>query len=146
MCLLQIAQGGSDTCFILLLVHSQLVVLIHVATYWYGMAPPMSIFLDIARWVSDHSEHLNRFFCIAWGLWGRRNKMIYEKLHSNPTLAIEGALAIKENFQHLTSLPLSLNLLRSCWQPPPPDYDKFNVDGALFFKQKKVGVGFIPRD
>lgn len=145
MCLLQIAQGGSDTCFILLLVHSQLVVLIHVATYWYGMAP-MSIFLDIARWVSDHSEHLNRFFCIAWGLWGRRNKMIYGKLHSNPTQAIEGALAIKENFQHLTSLPLSLNLLRSCWQPPPPDYDKFNVDGALFFKQKKVGVGFIPRD
>lgn len=32
------------------------------------------------------------------------------------------------------------------WKPPPQGYLKLNVNNALFFNQKKVGVGVILRN
>lgn len=60
----------------------------------------MSIVLEIAEWLISKGgyEELEKFFCIAWGLWGRWNKMQYENQSITPTQVIEVALAIQESF------------------------------------------------
>lgn len=39
-------------------------------------------------------EDLAKFFIIAWGLWSRRNKYIYENINIPPQAAIEKGLSI----------------------------------------------------
>lgn len=58
-------------------------------------------------------KELAKFFCIAWGLWGRRNKMIFEQCCIPPKQAIGNALAVKESFQQLNSIPVGPRLFES---------------------------------
>lgn len=53
-------------------------------------------FLEITKWVMGQGEKvmLIKFLMVAWGLWGRRNKKMYEEQHTSPKFAIEQSLAI----------------------------------------------------
>lgn len=42
--------------------------------------------------------------------------------------------------------PTPTEVLRSSWEPPPRNWYKVNVDGALLTNQKSAGVGVIIRD
>ena len=54
-----------------------------------------------------------------------------------------------DEFQEANKQPLALtrqppNEIK--WSPPQPGHYKVNVDGAVFSKRKKVGIGVIIRD
>lgn len=100
-------------------------------------------FLDIATWVSitGTNDDLSTFFCIAWDIWNRRNK-IFKGKANNPVTDIERALALKICHEQvkITKIQTSSNFT---WDPPPPGS---NVDGAIFFNYEKAGVGCLLRD
>lgn len=41
------------------------------------------------------TEHVAKFFTMAWWLWGRRNKFIYENVFIDPRTSIKKALWLK---------------------------------------------------
>lgn len=43
------------------------------------------------------TEHMAKFFALAWGLWGRRNKFIYEKI------LIDKVMIVKELYQDFSN-------------------------------------------
>lgn len=105
-------------------------------------------FLELVIWVKSRGvvEEFERFFVIAWSLWERRNKKLYEKKKESPSSTIERALAYYSLFVDCSdSLRRDLKKL-SHWQPPPISYYKLNVGAALFFDNQAAGIGAILRD
>lgn len=78
-------------------------------SWWSASIPILSeinqqgCFVDLATWGNANGAHeangFSKFFCIAWGLWGCRNQMIYESNHSVPIVAIERTLSIMASHQ-----------------------------------------------
>ncbi|KAF5469518.1 hypothetical protein F2P56_013583 [Juglans regia] len=82
----------------------------------------------------------------AWGLWNRRNKLMFENKKVSPEQAIDHALSMYQ--EHLSaSYEHKRGLLPQCrWQPPPAGVLKLNIDGATFHEQCRSGVGMVLRD
>lgn len=93
-------------------------------------------------WTRGNGE----IFSIAWGLWGRQNKLLFENWVTTPLQVFESALATREGFQTLTSPPGNQAIHNSCLVPLPLGIFTLNVDGALFPDLNKTRVGFILRD
>lgn len=57
-------------------------------------------FFELAMWMRNHRkmDELTSFFIIAWSLWGRRNKWIFEKLLVDPKTTIEQGLSTQALF------------------------------------------------
>lgn len=67
------------------------------------------------------------------------------KKRDSPNEAFEGGLAVVLNYQQ--SHPHNQVKKRPIkWEPPPLNFLKRNVDGALFFDHKKSGIGCLLRD
>lgn len=98
-------------------------------------ASPNLSFSELVLWVKNRSiaTDLEAFFVVAWSLWGRQNKILYKQRNDSPKSVISGALAFTSLYSDC--IKSSINDLRSLskWLPPPPNYFKLNVDGALFF-------------
>lgn len=48
--------------------------------------PQYQSFVELAGWVRNRGKEneLSKFFLIAWGLWGKHNKKLYEEANINP--------------------------------------------------------------
>lgn len=103
-------------------------------------ASPNLNFMKLALWVKNKGivVDFKTFFVIAWSLWGRQNKSLYEQLNESPTSTIEGALDFTSIYLNCSKAPRSELKHISKWQPPPSSYFKLNVDGTLFFDQLKT--------
>lgn len=95
--------------------------------------------MDLAIYIQQSSNHddLARFFSIAWGLWRRRNKVIYEKVVVEPKVAIEEALVIHNILQQKTVVTQLIQPRNCSWQPPSEVWFKLNTDGTIFFTTKR---------
>ncbi|XP_041004081.1 uncharacterized protein LOC121249435 [Juglans microcarpa x Juglans regia] len=76
----------------------------------------------------------------------KRNKMQMEQLLLQPEQVINHSLSMHKTFTDLR-VSTTQNANRACrWNPPPRDFQKLIVDGAVFLYVRKVGVGVVLRD
>lgn len=106
--------------------------------------PKKYCLLNLVGWILNKREQLEDFFCITQGVWGCRNKKIYEDVNSDPIQTIDSAIATKESFHQLITQPPNPRLFKSSQRPPLVRSLKFNVDKALFEEVEKVD--FILKD
>ncbi|XP_041001634.1 uncharacterized protein LOC121247334 [Juglans microcarpa x Juglans regia] len=105
-------------------------------------------FWDLANLALDRGadELLTKFVIIAWGIWYRRNKFLYEQVSMQISVVVNNAL----NIQHkqLQVFDVSNKKIHRVvsWNPPPIGFLKLNVDGAMFGDQNFAGVGVLLRD
>ncbi|XP_035546523.1 uncharacterized protein LOC118348595 [Juglans regia] len=94
----------------------------------------------------NKSGEMETLVLCAWGLWYRRNKLMYENKKLSPKQAIDHALSLYQ--EHLSATyEQKRGLMPQCrWQPPPAGVLKLNIDGATFHEQCRSGVGMVLRD
>ncbi|KAG7967769.1 hypothetical protein I3843_08G116200 [Carya illinoinensis] len=107
-------------------------------------------FWDLANLARDRGSHdvLATFLVVAWGLWNRRNKFIYEDASLTINTAVNNALSLKQEYskvQVFHGFDKRINHV-VYWHAPPIGYLKLNVDGATFSDYFSAGVGIILRD
>ncbi|KAG6693248.1 hypothetical protein I3842_10G159900, partial [Carya illinoinensis] len=107
-------------------------------------------FWDLANLARDRGSHdvLTTFLVVAWRLWNRRNKFIYEDVSLNINTAVNNALPLKQEYtkvQVFHGFDKRINHV-VYWHPPPIGCLKLNVDGATFSDSFSAGVGVILRD
>ncbi|XP_042939548.1 uncharacterized protein LOC122274586 [Carya illinoinensis] len=104
--------------------------------------------VDLARWAWDKGgiSDLENFFLIAWDLWYRRNKKMFEEKDLLPEQVIVHALSLQKGFHDMRCLPNKPSNLFCSWSPPQEGVLKLNVDGAIFDAQHCAGVGVVLRD
>lgn len=86
---------------------------------------------------------------VAWVLWCNRNvTRTGGKKKSGREMAHWAAtyLAKYTTATELPGPPTPTEVLRSLWEPPPGNWYKVNVDGALLTEHKSAGVSVIIRD
>lgn len=92
------------------------------------------------------TELLAYFFALAWGVWGQRNKQLYEKVIMHPKAAFDKAASLLSLFIDCNkTIAPTLNTV-GCWQPLEPGFLKLNIDGANFDNLQVVGLGAVLRD
>ena len=92
---------------------------------------------------------LERWVSIYWGIWKSRNEVRHEGKKCPRPVIVRNALRLLEDYHSANVKPSqsSSNTQNiTVWKPPPPSYFKVNIDGALFVKSKKSGVGVIMHD
>ncbi|KAF5481238.1 hypothetical protein F2P56_001906 [Juglans regia] len=76
-----------------------------------------------------------------------RNKKIHDDVVFTPKHVVDHAMSVQTCY---TSFSQQKNINKKkygChWNPPPASFLKLNVDGSLFFDQKKAGIGAVLRD
>lgn len=105
-------------------------------------------FVELAVWVKQRKgpNALILIFLIAWCLWGRRNKKVYENTLIDPFYAIEIAIFNQNLYRNVCrTTPEGFKRL-GYWQPLQANAYKLNTGGALFFDTKEAGIGAILRD
>ncbi|CAL9022256.1 unnamed protein product [Prunus brigantina] len=93
------------------------------------------------------------FAYICWGLWNRRNKVIFEGI-SEPAPALLARMSVlaaefsqatclsRQTQDCVTMAQVSVHV----WRPPPAGFYKINVDGALKSGECFRGVGVVIRN
>lgn len=104
--------------------------------------------LRLVVWVKskDQVELLSNFFVIAWCIWRRINKLIYEKATLPPQSTFDWALSYQALFSDCCKTKGLELLSKGCCQPPDPGFLKLNIDGALFIDMQAVDFEAILRD
>lgn len=71
---------------------------------------------------ASKQEGLAKFFPFAWGVWGRRNKQIFDNVELTPKMVIERALAL-QSLQKECTKKTSQQLCTSYkWKLPPKGF------------------------
>lgn len=92
------------------------------------------------------SEALARVVTIAWGLWLRRNKMIFDGKAMHPVEAINNVLSLQTDYKVTKDINHKPSLGRQLWIPLKMGSLKLNTNGAIFPEQYKAGIGYVLRD
>lgn len=135
-------------------VHHNLLSCVSVWEWWLWYLPCMSEvqqlanFFHTAKWIRNRgrAELLAQVFVFAWGLWGRRNKWLYEKIVQQPKAIFYQAfsqLAFFTKFRQNTNPTLKT---LGCWQPPKNGSFKLNTNGENFESLQAIGLGAVLRD
>ncbi|XP_042974763.1 uncharacterized protein LOC122306401 [Carya illinoinensis] len=88
---------------------------------------------------------------VLYGLWRRRNAMVFEGKFKGPCVLIQQAVRDAEAVTLAHEKPREnrtrpVETVRTVWKPPSQDYLKVNVDAAVDSKRGKVGIGIVVRD
>ncbi|XP_042939615.1 uncharacterized protein LOC122274667 [Carya illinoinensis] len=76
-----------------------------------------------------------------------RNRKIHDVVVLPIKQVVDHALSIQSNYASCSQQKnLNHTKLNGFWSPPPEGFLKLNIDGALFFYQKKARVGPVLRD
>ncbi|XP_040989052.1 uncharacterized protein LOC121236684 [Juglans microcarpa x Juglans regia] len=93
-----------------------------------------------------HEDELFSLFTLAWDFWWRRNQMVHEQESLEVNQVIDYAFSAQKSFSELKQVPQSMVRAFYEWKPPPSNWLKLNVDGAVFDEINKAGVGLVLRD
>lgn len=101
---------------------------------------PNKSFYEMTEFIVQigNEEDLAKFFTIAWGLWSRRNKMIYVNINIHPEAVVEKALFIKLLYKECNEV-YSNTKKKGGWTPPSNDFLKLNTDDTIFLINIKLG-------
>ncbi|KAG6661744.1 hypothetical protein CIPAW_03G196400 [Carya illinoinensis] len=88
---------------------------------------------------------------VLYGLWRRRNYMVFEGKFKGPCALIQQAVQDAEAVTLAQEKPREnqtrpVEVIRTVWKPPSHDYLKVNVNAAVDSKRGKVGIGVVVRD
>ncbi|XP_058203111.1 uncharacterized protein LOC131317591 [Rhododendron vialii] len=99
------------------------------------------------------SEVVGEIFQLRWAIWKARNLFVFNSKSPSPEEVIDQAKRanadyLKAIYDGLSSgtFPLPTNVRDVRWEPPPPSYVKFNVDGAFKPSCSLAAFGIIARD
>ncbi|KAL0011885.1 hypothetical protein SO802_006993 [Lithocarpus litseifolius] len=100
--------------------------------------------------LSDECPGLvERTIMICWGIWKQRNMDRHGGSSQNGIAIVRSSLRILDEFQVANEKPQTTResiAMEIKWCPPHLGSYKVNVDGAVFTKQKQVGIGVVIRD
>lgn len=102
---------------------------------------------DIAMTVKKSCKEIKlaTFFLLALRFWYRMNIMEYGKIQITLQAIVEYALYAEKIYSNRDK-HVTIQKETCCWKSPPPDFVKFNVDGAIFYDQHKIKIGITLRD
>jgi hypothetical protein len=109
-------------------------------------------FLNIFEYLSNRlsTEMLELFVVIAYKLWLRRNRVVFDDLVMHPSCLLKGAIEMLEDFRLSQKTESSIAIDRlatsSQWVKPSGGTVKINWDAALCPSKKIMGVGVVARD
>lgn len=105
-------------------------------------------FIELTKQVQEKGVDslLTNFLMMAWGPWGRRNRMLYEEQFTTPKAAFEQALAFLPIFADCSRVPMQKLYFVGSQQPPEEGSFKLNIDGAIFVDLQVTRMGPIVRD
>ncbi|XP_042958109.1 uncharacterized protein LOC122293655 [Carya illinoinensis] len=88
---------------------------------------------------------------VFYGLWRRRNAMVFEGKFKGPCVLIQQAVRDAEavtsaHEKQREDQTRPVETVRTVWKPPSQDFLKVNVDAAVDSKRGKVGIGVVVRD
>lgn len=104
--------------------------------------------LEIAIWAinSGKTEMLPHFFVLAWGVWSKRNKWLYEHSQTHPKAAFDKAFPLQLFFSKCCRASTPNLNSTGCWQPPDNDFLKLNTNAVLFVDSQVADFGVVFRD
>lgn len=118
---------------------------------WCNRFPALSIQRDgpnsiaTLQWLQQYlgNGELNSIVTIAWGLWHRRNKMVFLNEVISSVEEADHALSLLTDYENNTVTSIKLSLSNQVWTALALDILKLNVDGAIFAKHQRAGVGCV---
>lgn len=83
-------------------------------------------------------------FC--WAIWNHKNGFLHRKEVRDDARLVEAVLSSLAEFQKACLTIGFLPTLACVWKPPPQDYFKINVDGAVSLEQGCSAIRMVIRD
>lgn len=80
----------------------------------------------------ERMEGMEMVLMIAWGLWNRTNKEVFESVTVHLDEAVSDALFLMQDFQNSPKAPISPNRSNILWFAPSTGALKLNMDGVIF--------------
>lgn len=92
------------------------------------------------------NDEIGRLFMIAWGLWNKMIKKVFENKLIHLEKAINQALSLLQDIKNQPDIIAKLSLNRTSWIAPTSDTLKLNVDGDILTQQQWAWVGCVLRN
>ena len=92
---------------------------------------------------------VERTILVCWGIWKHQNEVRHGGVSRNGLPIVRSLLRILDEFQVANETPQTTGASTTKeikWYPPQPGSYKVNVDGAVFSKQKQLGIGVVIHD
>ena len=89
---------------------------------------------------------VERTILVCWGIWKHQNEVRHGGVSRNGLPIVRSSLQILDEFQVANETPQTTGASTTKeikWNPPQPGSYKINVDGAVFSKQKQLGIGVV---
>ncbi|KAG2667144.1 hypothetical protein I3760_15G097700 [Carya illinoinensis] len=109
-----------------------------------GLLDFVQIMLQLA--LSKKVREMEQMALCTWGLWHRRNKLLFEQQRLSPQQVMDQAFSLQQ--EQKSAIEEQRKGLKPVytWTPPQVGALKLNTDGATFQDQCSSGVGMVLRD
>lgn len=82
-------------------------------------------------------------FIIEWGLWTRRNHLVFKFIEEHPNEAITRALSLQREYLAIRGGSTVQSKQKPIWKALALGEMKLNVDGTIFLAKIHAGVGCV---